>query len=294
MGIAPGASIVNLKVSDDNGAAYASDVVEALGWITTNHAAHNIRVANLSFVSSIDEGYATSLLDAAVEIVWHAGVVVVVSSGNRGADTLRFAPANDPYVITVGANDDMATASPADDTLAWFSSFGLTQDRVSKPDLVAPGRRIVGTLASSGTVLAQMYPSKVIAQRYIQLSGTSAAAPVVAGGVALLLQAQPELTPDQIKWLVTRSARPLDGVPPGSGAGELALLAASQMARGSVGRANLGLIPNRLVGLAYLAQDGQPAVSWDSVSWDSVSWDSVSWDSVSWDSVSWDSVLGDD
>ena len=109
MGIAPGASIVNLKVSDDNGAAYASDVVEALGWIATNHAAHNIRVANLSFVSSLDEGYATSVLDAAVEMVWHAGVVVVVSSGNRGADTLRFAPANDPYVITVGANDDMAT-----------------------------------------------------------------------------------------------------------------------------------------------------------------------------------------
>jgi serine protease AprX len=293
MGIAPGASIVNLKVSDDNGAAYASDVVEALGWIATNHAAHNIRVANLSFVSSVDEGYATSLLDAAVEIVWHAGVVVVVSSGNRGADTLRFAPANDPYVITVGANDDMATASPTDDTLAWFSSFGLTQDRVSKPDLVAPGRRIVGTLASTGAGLAQTYPSKVISQRYIQLSGTSAAAPVVAGGVALLLQAQPELTPDQIKWLITRSARPLDGAPPGSGAGELALLAASQMARGGVGRANLGLIPNRLVGLAYLAQHGQPAVSWDSVSWDSVSWDSVSWDSVSWDSVSWDSVSWD-
>jgi serine protease AprX len=289
-GIAPGASIANLKVSDDTGAAYASDVLEALGWVTSHHDTLNIRVVNLSFVSSVDEGYATNLLDAAVEMVWHAGVVVVVSAGNRGADTLRFAPANDPYVITVGANDDMESIWPGDDTLAWFSSFGLTQERFAKPDLVAPGRHIVGTLASAGAVFAQTFPTKVVAQRYIQLSGTSASAPIVAGGVALLVQAHPELTPDQIKWILTRSARPLDGAPSGSGAGELALVAASRLAAGEVGRANLGLTPNRLVGLAYLAQHEQSGTSWDSVSWDSVSWDSVSWDSVSWDSVSWDSV----
>jgi serine protease AprX len=292
-GMAPGASIVNLKVSDDTGAAYASDVVEALGWIARNHAAFNIRVANLSFVSSVDEGYATSLLAAAVEMVWHAGVVVVVSAGNRGADMLRFPPANDPYVITVGASDDMGSAWPGDDTLAWFSSFGLTQDGISKPDLVAPGRHIVGSLASSGAVLALEFPSKRVGQRYIQLSGTSAAAPVVAGGIGLLLQAYPRLTPDQVKWLLVRSARPLADDPPGAGAGELSLSAASGLATGDVGRANLGLVPNNLVGLAYLAHQGQPGASWDSVSWDSVSWDSVSWDSVSWDSVSWDSVSWD-
>jgi serine protease AprX len=220
-------------------------------------------------------------------------VVVVVSAGNRGTDTVRFAPANDPYVITVGATDDVGTGWPGDDRLAWFSSFGTTQDGFPKPDLVAPGRRLIGPLASAGSTLALAYPTKVINQRYIQLSGTSAAAPVVAGGIALLLQARPELTPDQVKWLLTRSARPLAGAAPGSGAGVLALPAAAELANGSVGRANLGLTPNRLVGLAYLAEQGQPAVSWDSVSWDSVSWDSVSWDSVSWDSVSWDSVSWD-
>jgi serine protease AprX len=231
-------------------------------------------------------------------------VVVVASAGNLGAGSVGFGPANDPYVITVGASDDVSTSSPWDDTLAWFSSFGQTQDGFVKPDLVAPGRHIIGPLASGGARLAQQYPTRVIAHRYIQLSGTSASAPVVSGAVALLLQAHPELTPDQVKWLLTQGARVLAGSPPGSGAGELAIAASAQMAAGSVGQANIGLVPNQLVGLAYLAQTGQSSanwssvswdsVSWDSVSWDSVSWDSVSWDSVSWDSVSWDSVLGND
>ena len=174
LGVAPGASLVNLKVSDDTGAAYLSDVVDALGWVVAHHTALNIRIVNLSFVSSVPESYATNVLDAAVEMVWHAGVVVVVSAGNRGADTVRSAPANDPYVITVGATDDHATSSTWDDTLAWFSSYGATQDGFSKPDLVAPGRHIVGPLASTGAGLARQFPSKIIAARYIQLSGTSA------------------------------------------------------------------------------------------------------------------------
>jgi serine protease AprX len=290
VGIAPAASIVNLKVSDDTGLAHASDVLQALSWVIDNHAAYNIRVVNLSFVSSLAEGYATDLLDAAVEMVWHSGVAVVVSAGNLGPNTAQFAPANDPYVITVGASDDKGTPWPQDDYLAWFSSFGVTQDHFAKPDLVAPGRHIVGPLSKSGAVLAQEFPTRVIFnQQYIQLSGTSAAAPVVSGGIALLAQARPSLTPDQLKWLLVHTARPLGS---GAGAGELNLAAAAQY-RNGVPRANLGLVPNQLVGLAYLNQTGQSNVSWDSVSWDSVSWDSVSWDSVSWDSVSWDSVSWD-
>jgi serine protease AprX len=202
---------------------------------------------------------------------------------------VQFAPANDPYIITVGAADDAATPSPRDDVLAWFSSFGLTQDGFSKPDLVAPGRHIVGPLASSGASLGHEFPWKIVNQQYIQLSGTSAAAPVVSGAVALLGQARPALTPDQIKWLLTHTARPMGA---GAGAGELDVGAAAQLS-GDIPRANTGLTPNRLVGLAYLAASTDSTVSWDSVSWDSVSWDSVSWDSVSWDSVSWDSVSWD-
>jgi serine protease AprX len=291
-GIAPTASIVNLKVSDDAGLAHASDVLQALSWVIDHRAAYNIRVVNLSFVSSLAEGYATNLLDAAVEMVWHSGVTVVVSAGNQGANTEQFAPANDPYVITVGASDDQGTPWTQDDTLAWFSSFGITQDGFAKPDLVAPGRHIVGPLASSGATLAIEFPTRVIGSRYIQLSGTSAAAPAVSGAVALLAQTHPSLSPDQVKWLLAHTARPIGHGLAGTGAGELNLGAAAAF-QNSVPRANLGLTPNRLVGLAYLSQTGQSSVSWDSVSWDSVSWDSVSWDSVSWDSVSWDSVSWD-
>jgi serine protease AprX len=292
MGVAPAASVVNLKVSDDTGLAHASDVLQALSWVVDHHAAYNIRVVNLSFVSSLAEGYATNLLDAAVEMVWHSGVTVVVASGNRGANTAQFAPANDPYVITVGATDEQGTPWTQDDTLAWFSSWGITQDGFAKPDLVAPGRHIVGPLSTSGAVLASEFPAKVVDRRYIQLSGTSAAAPVVSGAVALLAQTRPGLTPDQVKWLLMHTARPIGRGSASTGAGEVNVAAAAAFQYG-VPRANLGLTPNRLVGLAYLSQTGQSSVSWDSVSWDSVSWDSVSWDSVSWDSVSWDSVSWD-
>jgi hypothetical protein len=144
-------------------------------------------------------------------------------------------------VITVGASDDRGTPSPLDDSLAWFSSFGMTQDGQSKPDIVAPGRHIVGALASSGSGLAMQFPSKIIDQRYIQLSGTSAAAPVVSGAVALLLQARPWLTPDQVKWLLTQTARSM-ATGTGAGGGELDLLAAMRFGS-QPQRANLGLTP---------------------------------------------------
>jgi serine protease AprX len=291
-GIAPGAAIVNLKVSDDTGRTYTSDVIHALGWAVANRSKLGIRVVNLSLVSSVAEGYATNLLDAAVEMAWHAGIVVVVSAGNQGAGTLRYAPANDPYVVTVGARDEAGTTSTFDGVLAWFSSYGPTPDGFAKPDLVAPGRHLIGPLANSGARLAKEFPTRVIDNRYIQLSGTSAAAPVVSGTVALMLQARPDLGPDQVKWLLSRTARPVGGPPAGIGAGELNAAAATTYA-GQPGRANIGLIPNRLVQLAYQSAQASGQVSWDSINWDAVSWDSVSWDSVSWDSVSWDSVSWD-
>jgi serine protease AprX len=241
----------------------------------------------------VADSYRTDLLDAAVELAWLQGLVVVVAAGNGGPNAHITSPANDPFVITVGATDDKASVSTADDTLAAFSSYGSTVDRFLKPDLVAPGRHIVSTLSSPTDPIALSFPTRVLGGGlYISLSGTSAAAPVVSGAVAQLLQARPQLNPGQVKWLFTQTAQPVAG--PGTGAGYPRVGAAVSYSN-AIRNANFGLRPNVYLLAAYAARIGQAwdSVSWDSVSWDSVSWDSVSWDSVSWDSVSWDSVAWD-
>ena len=291
VGVAPDVNLIGIKVSDRNGLARTSDVIAGIEWAVEHKDVYHIRVLNLSLVSGVAESYRTSLLDAAVELAWLKGLVVVVSAGNGGPDSLRYPPANDPYVLTVGATDDRGSAATGDDQLAWFSSYGLTQDGRAKPDLVAPGRHLVSTLATPNIPLAQLYPTKVVDRLYISLSGTSAAAPVVSGVVAQLLQARPELTPDQVGWLLRQTALAVPGA--GTGAGYPQAAAAVRFA-GVVDAGQRGLIPNTyLARAAYTALHGGPPVSWDSVSWDSVSWDSVSWDTVSWDNVSWDNVSWD-
>jgi serine protease AprX len=292
VGIAPDVNLLSLKVSDRQGVAHVSSVVAAIEWVLQHRRQYNIRVLNLSLTSTVVDSYATSVLDAAVEIAWHSGIVVVVAAGNGGPGAPITAPANDPFVIAVGATDDMATATTFDDRLAKFSSYGTTADGVKKPDLVAPGRHIVSTLSSRQDTLAQSFPTKIVGNQYIQLSGTSASAPVVTGVVAQLLQARPRLEPGQVKWLLQRTARPVPGV--GTGAGYPRVDAAVRYS-GSLGNSDHGIVPNRLVRMAaaYLFKQLTSDVAWDSVAWDSVAWDSVAWDSVAWDSVAWDSVAWD-
>jgi subtilisin family serine protease len=179
----------------------------------------------------------------------------------------------------------MGTRTVYDDTLAAFSSYGVTLDGVGKPDLVAPGRHIISALSSRSDTLAVQYPSHIVDDGYIRLSGTSAAAPIVSGVVAQLLQAHPGLNPGQVKWLLTHTAQPIGG--PGTGAGYPRVGAAVQLSGG--GNANSGLVPNNYLAAAYAAKVGL-SVSWDTVSWDTVSWDTVSWDTVSWNTVSWNTV----
>jgi serine protease AprX len=285
IGSAPDANIISIKVSDSTGMAHVSDVISAIEWAAKNRQTYNIRVINLSMVSSMVSSYKTDMLDAAVELAWLQGLVVVVAVGNAGPNAHITSPANDPYVISVGATDDMGTRTVYDDTLAAFSSYGVTLDGVGKPDLVAPGRHIISALSSRSDTLALQYPSHIVNDGYIRMSGTSAAAPVVSGVVAQLLQARPSLTPGQVKWLLTRTALPIGGT--GTGSGYPQVGAAVQ--RFGVGNANAGLVPNNYLAAAYAAKVGL-SVSWDTVSWDSVSWDTVSWDTVSWDTVSWNTV----
>jgi serine protease AprX len=288
IGIAPKSKLVNVRVSDDNGAAYESDVVSALQWVLTYKTLYHIQVVNLSLNSSVAQSYRTAPLDAAVEILWFNGIVVVVSAGNNGTGVI-YPPANDPFVITVGAVDDNGTTSLADDSVATFSAAGVTEDGFAKPDLVAPGKNIVALLPDNANLtMGKNHPKNRVDAQYFSMSGTSISAPIVTGAVALLLQSNPSLTPDQVKYRLTATANTnWPGYTAASaGAGYLDIYAA--VTGTTTQSANTGINVSDL--LTTGSDPVNSSVSWNSVSWNSVSWNSVSWNSVSWNSVSWNSV----
>lgn len=291
IGVAPSANIVDVKVSDDNGQASISSVVNGLQWVFSHKSQYNIRVVNLSLNSTVADSYQVDPLDAAVETLWNAGIVVVVSAGNSGSTHagVLFAPANDPFAITVGAVDDHGTVSTGDDTLDSFSSYGtlpvsttagLTTN-IRKPDLVAPGTNLVSLMANQNSALATAHPDHVLNHYYFRMSGTSMAAAVVSGAAALLLQANPALTPNQVKYRLMSTARPV-ATTTGVGAGEVN--ATNAVANSSTTGANQN------IALAASLQASNPAALWGSASWGSASWGSTSWGSASWGSASWGSA----
>lgn len=273
IGVAPRAGLINVKVSDENGGATAADVVAGLQWVNDNQTMYNIRVVNLSLNSATQQSYQVDPIAAAAEILWFNGIVVVASAGNNGTGAL-YPPANDPFVITVGAMDDKGTASISDDTLAPFSAFGTTSDGFNKPEVVAPGKNIVApmTAETPKTTLAQTYPENIVGNNYFRMSGTSMAAPIVSGAVALLLQDEPRLTPDQVKYRLMATARPLAMA--GTGAGYLDAFAAVNGT--TTNSANTGVKRSQLLG-------DTGSDTWNSAGWGSASWGSASWGSTFWD-----------
>ncbi len=308
-GVAPKVKLVDVRVLDDDGVGTTSGVVEGLQWVLENKDRYKIGVVNMSLNSATPQSYHDSPLNAAAEILWFNGVVVVVSAGNNGTGTnaIMYPPANDPFVITVGATDDQGTADIGDDVMAFFSAFGTTDDGFAKPDLVAPGVDIISLLASPSCNLAQDHPSHNVtgdlAGYYFRMSGTSVSSAVVAGAVALLLDDERHLTPNQVKYRLMATANTSwPGYHPvQAGAGCLDIHAAVHAT--TTESANQGVIPHMLLAkmalMAYWSSDNGGgdidwgSVNWDSVNWDSVNWDSVNWDSVNWDSVNWDSVNWD-
>ena len=228
-GIAPEASIINLRVLDANGAGSDSSVIAAIQQAINLQSTYNIRILNLSLGRPVYESYTLDPLCRAVEAAWNAGIVVVVAAGNSGLDmslgtqgyATIAAPANDPYVITVGASNLHGSFSQSSQSITSYSSKGPTLiDHVVKPDLAAPGNRVVSLLSSNSTLSAG-YPSLNVfpcnftrsqcnssygAPQYFRLSGTSMATPVVSGAAALLLQQNPGLTPDQVKARLMKTA----------------------------------------------------------------------------------------
>jgi serine protease AprX len=213
VGVAPGAHIVSIKASDDEGRASVLDVIFGIQFAVDHRKEYGLRVLNLSLSSTVADSYRNDPLNAAAEAAWLNGLVVVAAAGNDGADAdaVSYAPGNDPYVISVGAVDDEGTYPIADDQLAPWSSRGRTKDGFVKPDVLAPGARIVSTLAPLSN-FTRLCADCVIDDEYFRAGGTSMAAGVVSGGVALLLESNPEWTPDQVKDAILRTARDVPGV----------------------------------------------------------------------------------
>jgi serine protease AprX len=219
-GMAPGANLIVLKVLDGDGNGYISNVIAALDYAVQNRTRFNIRVVNLSVAAGVYESYTTDPLALAARRAVEAGIVVVTAAGNFG-QTARgqpqyggiTSPGNAPWVLTVGASTHNGTLTRADDQVAPFSSRGPSYiDRAAKPDLVAPGVGIA-SLSDASSLLFSTHPSgrswgtvDTLTPPYLSLSGTSMAAPVVAGAVALMLDANPSLTPNLVKAILQYTA----------------------------------------------------------------------------------------
>jgi serine protease AprX len=286
IGVAPDANLISIKASDEDGQSTVLDVIYGLQFAVDHEADFNIRVVNLSLDSTTAQSYKTDPLDAAAEAAWFNGIVVVAAAGNRGddADAVSYAPANDPYVITVGATDENNTSGAADDTIADWSSRGVTQDGFAKPDISAPGAHIVSDLAPR-SVFATLCPTCLLGGgQYIRAGGTSMAAPMVAGGVADILQGHPSWTPDQVKAALKQGANTLAG----TGVKTLEVNKANDA--NPTTPANQGLTPNALIDPAT-GQIDYTRSSWSRSSWSEAadllrsSWSRSSWSRSSWSST---------
>ncbi|HEY3742088.1 MAG TPA: S8 family peptidase [Bryobacteraceae bacterium] len=223
-GTAPNATIINLKALNSLGAGSDSTVIAAIQAATKLPASLHVKVINLSLGRPVAASCSADLLCQAVNQAWQLGFVVVVAAGNDGrtASTQGYGtidvPGNSPYAITVGASNTQGELAWSDAKMASYSSKGPTMiDHIAKPDLVASGNRIL-SLRVNGSTLDSQFPANEVplsvyssakggpGNIYFQLSGTSMAAGITSGAVALVLQKNPNYTPDQVKELLMATA----------------------------------------------------------------------------------------
>jgi len=315
-GMAPGAHVVSIKVADALGRADISQVIAGIDW-AVQHADDpglNIRVLNLSFGTDSEQSYVLDPLAFAAEVAWRQGIVVVVSSGNGGGSTMAM-PAADPFLIAVGALDTKDTTSTRDDSIASFTSKG---DGSRGLDLVAPGVKLQSLRVPGSYVdtLVRAKGSPGIDNRFFRGSGTSQAAAVTSGLVALLLEQRPQLTPDQVKALLRGSGSPVgngarrswspvrvphvdDAMASYVGRSRQRFPAANGTGSLSASRGSMELTKDgqKLAGevdvfgnpvdTSALAASEAAAGSWAGDVWNGASWAGASWAGASWASDNW-------
>jgi serine protease AprX len=288
--------LLDVRTADPNGLSLTSDVIAACDWILRNGARYNIRVANFSMSGDVESSFTNDPLDRAVERLWLAGIVVVAAAGNGGTGAGPVpigAPANDPFVISVGATDLHSTASVADDTVPAWSAYGPTRDGFEKPELSAPGRYLIAPVPV-GSTLARTFPERIVdAAPSMWMSGTSFAAPVVAGAAAQVLLRHPDWSPGRVKGALMLTARPLARAGPPAGVGEVNVAAAAALAGAPNANENLdafvtsGTFDASAWAAAVARDSGWSPASWSSAGWSGAAWSVANWSEASWSEANW-------
>ncbi len=322
VGVAPDARILNMKVATADGGNDVSQVIAAIDWVVQhrNDNGMNVRVINLSYGTDSRQPYQADPLAKAVENAWNAGIDVVVAAATDGGTAPLTMPAADPFVIAVGASDHRGTDAHVDDRITSFTNPGTTSRR---PDLLAPGKSVV-SLRVPGSVADLGHPEGLVTGdvqgRFFRGSGTSQSAAVVSGAVALLLQARPTMTPDQVKKLLKSSAEAMPVEPsPSRGAGQLDVKRALELATpsttvarqsftagtgtgtleasrgtshvvdpqtGAVLRGEVDALGTRFDARAWAAAS-TARTAWSGGDWNGKRWSGATWSSAGWTSTTW-------
>jgi subtilisin family serine protease len=297
-------NLVNLRVLDQDGNGYVSDVIEAIEWAVQNRNALgkdnrplNIRVINLSLGHVPYESAATDPLAIACRKAVMAGIVVVAAAGNYGKDSAGnivyggiTSPGTEPSVITVGAVSTFNTLSRSDDTVASYSSRGPSIDGLMKPDIAAPGTGIVAPMANNAR-LAKTYPQLIYNQYYMKLSGTSMSTAFVSAVAALVLQKNPGLTPNAVKAVLMYTAERRGQNPLEMGAGYLNALGALNLASNinAYAARSTYWLQNNGVGLSYKDDiSGYRAVWGGTIVWDDALYSGTS---INYNQKAWGSTI---
>jgi len=296
-GEAPGARLVSIKVAGADGITNLSTLITGLQWAVDHQNVYGIKVLNLSLGYESSQSTVINPLDQAVEAVWNSGITVVASAGNAGPfNGTILSPGDDPLVITAGALDDMATPSAADDEMTNFSSVGPTSpDGRVKPDLVASGRSVV-SLAAPGSTIDTDYPSARIGPANFVGSGTSFSAAITSGAAALVLAANPGLTPDEVKARLLGNTNPGPvGNPFVDGHGALNAYAAATSGPMDLHQSTGGLVGAVLGATVSLSPVGS-ADTWNPSLWSGLTlaqapgggtWNGWSWNGSDWNGWAW-------
>ena len=310
VGAAPQARLLDVRVADDTGATSLVDVLRGLQTVAFAQRALNIKVLNLSLSSGSPVPYQFDPLTLALEGLWNRGITVVVPAGNDGPNPGTISsPGNDPTLLTVGSLDEGGTASRSDDTVASFSSRGPAAQGVAKPDLVSPGSHLI-SLRAPGSVVDDGNPNSRVANSYFRGSGTSMSTALTSGVVADLLSIRPNLTPDQVKAILTNTAYDAKGLADvtGAGAGGLDANAAFTASTPKItppaddfpsgqnatwDKFSSALLSGDRSGADFWWAKLSPAArSWVARSWTSLSPEARSWVARSWTARSWTGADG--